>query len=112
MTELQVDSGLLSELKDILGAEFPALVQTFTQDSLRQQEAMQAAVQAQDAEALRRAAHSLKGASANLGLQSLQVLCQQLEDAAQQQNLPVVAALLRALPGQRGQAVEYLQRQL
>ena len=76
-----LDEGLLEELREILDEEFPALVSTYVQDSVVRVQDMQAAYTRGDAEALRKSAHSLKGASANLGLEVLTDLCRQLEEA-------------------------------
>lgn len=76
-----LDEGLLEELREILDEEFPALVSTYVQDSAVRVLDMQAAFARGDTEALRKSAHSLKGASANLGLEVLTDLCRQLEEA-------------------------------
>ena len=82
MGERYLDEGLLEELRGILEEEFPEVVQSYIKDSAVCLQNMQAAFSRADADALRRAAHSLKGASANLGLEYLAGLCSVLEEAA------------------------------
>lgn len=76
-----LDEALLEELRDILEEEFPALVSTYVQDSAVRVKDMQDAFVRGDMEALRKSAHSLKGASANLGLELLTDLCRELEES-------------------------------
>lgn len=50
-----------------------------------------------DADAIHRAAHSLKGSSGNIGARGLQHVCLDIETAARAGDLPAVAALMDAL---------------
>lgn len=59
----------LSDLIDLFLLHSPSLIATM-RDSLLKKEA----------EALRRAAHTLKGSSANMGAHRMSAICQQLED--------------------------------
>jgi HPt (histidine-containing phosphotransfer) domain-containing protein len=61
------------------------LLRTYLSSSAKLIEDMQAATSAQDYAALRMAAHSLKSSSRTLGARRLSDLCQQLENAAEQQ---------------------------
>jgi HPt (histidine-containing phosphotransfer) domain-containing protein len=84
MSELYLDEALFEELRSILDDEFPALITTYIQDSgVRVDDLHQAFVRG-DADAVRKSAHSLKGASANLGLVYLAELCRVMEDAARE----------------------------
>ncbi len=77
-----IDRGVLDRLLESFGGdmEFLAeLLQTYFDDSPQQIAAMQAAEAAGDAEALRRAAHSLKANSANFGAMALSARCKELE---------------------------------
>mgnify|MGYP000899868575 CR=1 FL=1 len=58
---------------------------------------MREAVAAEDGEALRQAAHSLKSSSANLGATQLAAVCKQLEQRGREQRLTDSAELLREL---------------
>ena len=72
---VHIDNEQLAELKDVLEDEFGILISTYLADAkLRLQ-----GLQNQDYDAVRLAAHSLKGASANLGALLLAELCEKLE---------------------------------
>lgn len=77
-----IDRSVLAGLLESFGgdADFLAeLLGTYFDDSPRQIAAMRAALGAGDAEALRRAAHSLKSSSANFGALVLSAECKELE---------------------------------
>ncbi|WP_460428546.1 Hpt domain-containing protein [Azotobacter armeniacus] len=74
--------------------EYPVLLDTFLSDSEARLRALRQAQNAQDAEALRRAAHSFKGSCGNMGAPLLAELCRQLEDLARAGDLTPVPALL------------------
>lgn len=82
MTELYLDEALFEELRDILEDEFPVLISTYIHDSGLRVNDLRAAMTLGDADAVRKAAHSLKGSSANLGLVYLANLCRIVEDEA------------------------------
>jgi len=110
MSNVHVDDEMLEELRMILEGEFPSLIQQFIQDSVVRVQEIEQALANQDAEALRRQAHSLKGASGNLGLPVLAQHCNDLEEAGRsgqmdnlggkllqlQQERKMIAALLLA----------------
>jgi len=75
-----LDAAAVAELKGVMGSDFALLVQTFFTDSAQRIEAVRAALDAADAEALRRAAHSFKGSSSNMGAPHLAELCRALEE--------------------------------
>ncbi len=76
-----LDGEVIATLRDIMQDDFVDLIETFIKDSLQRREALAQAERSGDREALRRAAHSFKGSSANIGARSLSDLCRQLEDA-------------------------------
>lgn len=82
MSELYLDEALLEELRDILDDEFPSLISTYIQDSGVRVDDMRQAFSRGDLDGVRKSAHSLKGASANLGLIYLAEQCRVMEDAA------------------------------
>lgn len=81
----RLDSFVLAELKDLAGPDDKAfmaeLAATYLRDLPGRLAAIRAAVAARDAEALRQAAHALKGSSGNIGAQRLQKVCLLLEEA-------------------------------
>jgi HPt (histidine-containing phosphotransfer) domain-containing protein len=77
---VHIDNEQLAELKDVLEDEFGVLISTYLTDAkLRLQLIRAMVLHNQDYEAVRLAAHSLKGASANLGALLLAELCEKLE---------------------------------
>jgi len=75
-----LDPVAVAELKGVMGSDFGLLVQTFFTDSVQRIEGIRAALSAADPEALRRAAHSFKGSSGNMGAPHLAELCRALEE--------------------------------
>lgn len=78
--EQHVDLEVLQELRDVMGDEFSALVQTFARDSQLRIEAIRVAVQQKDPDSIRRTAHSFKGSASNMGAPRLTRLCRALEE--------------------------------
>ena len=76
---VHIDNEQLAELKDVLEDEFGILITTYLADAKLRLQLIQQGLQAQDYEAVRLAAHSLKGASANLGALLLAQICERLE---------------------------------
>jgi HPt (histidine-containing phosphotransfer) domain-containing protein len=79
MMTIHLNLEQLAELKDVLEEEFSVLITTYLQDAVLRQQMITAAISAKDYEAARLAAHSLKGASANLGALMLAEICEHLE---------------------------------
>jgi HPt (histidine-containing phosphotransfer) domain-containing protein len=77
-----LDQGTLQELKVIMGGDFNKLLKTFASDSASRVAAIRQAAAATDSDALRRAAHSFKGSSGNMGALRLAELCRQIEELA------------------------------
>ena len=79
MMTIHLNLEQLSELKEVLEDEFSVLITTYLEDAQLRQQMITAAISAKDYEAARLAAHSLKGASANLGALMLAEICEHLE---------------------------------
>lgn len=77
-----LEAETMTELRSLMEAEFPTLVHAYLNDSRRRLEEMQEAIEAGQMDALRRACHSLKGSSSNLGAMTLTSLCLALEQQA------------------------------
>lgn len=84
---MHLDAMQLSELKEVLEGEFQVLVDTYLTDARLRLQLIRQALQAGDNDGGRQAAHSLKGASANLGANQLSGLCEKLEHAAKTGNI-------------------------
>ena len=76
---VHIDNEQLAELKDVLEDEFGILISTYLADAKLRLQLIEQGLQNQDYDAVRLAAHSLKGASANLGALILAQLCEKLE---------------------------------
>jgi HPt (histidine-containing phosphotransfer) domain-containing protein len=77
-----LDGDILDELRVIMGDDFAGLLNTFIQDSTQRIAAVEREYAANNATALRAAAHSFKGSSSNMGAHRLALLCRQIEDSA------------------------------
>ncbi len=77
---MELDMTTFQELKDMSGADFiDELVNTFLEDAPNLVNEMRSALKVNDAEAFRRAAHSLKSNSATFGATRLSGLAKELE---------------------------------
>ncbi|RMG43911.1 MAG: sensor histidine kinase [Acidobacteria bacterium] len=81
--EETLDGRVLANLRALQDSDEPdivtELIDLFLQDAPGQLTAIRQAIERGDAHALQRAAHSLKGSSANLGAKRLAALCLELE---------------------------------
>ncbi|PKM98288.1 MAG: hypothetical protein CVU79_04060 [Elusimicrobia bacterium HGW-Elusimicrobia-3] len=97
----RLNSFVIAELKDLAGPEDKAfmaeLAATYLKDLPGRLEAIKTAAAARDAEALRQAAHALKGSSGNIGAQRLQKVCLLIEEIGRSGSAEVPAALLADL---------------
>lgn len=82
-----LDTQALMELQQLLGDDFPDLVETFLKDSAQRIDELELTIESTVAEDVRYAAHSFKGSSMNLGALRLSELCRQLEEMAHQGRL-------------------------
>lgn len=112
MSDTYLDAEMLEELRSILDTEFPALINTYIQDSAQRMADIRAAFAAGEADEVRKAAHSLKGASANLGLVYLAEQCRVLEEAARAGNLDGQSTRVEQIGQERERAVGLLQGRL
>ena len=74
-----IDRDQFDEMRQIAGDGFAALLDQFHVSVRDQLEALRVALQTQDAAALKRAAHKLKGTTATLGAKGLAARCSELE---------------------------------
>ena len=76
MTTPPLDADVLAKLEELMGEDFPLLVETYLQDS---EQRLAQLMSATDPREMREAAHSFKGSSSNMGALSLAQLCGDLE---------------------------------
>lgn len=79
-----LDEATLNELEALLEDDFVDLIETFLADSQVRYEELTHTVTSKVAEDIRRAAHSFKGSSLNVGAVKLSSLCRELEDHARE----------------------------
>ena len=95
-----LDDGVLTELTESTGGDIGfvrELIETFLADTPPQLDAMTAAVQADDADALVRPSHTLKSSSATVGAMRLSSVARELEMAGRTGSLePAVPGRLEA----------------
>jgi HPt (histidine-containing phosphotransfer) domain-containing protein len=92
-----IDRAALDVLLETVGGDLEflgELIETFFEDSPEQLAAAQEALANDNAEALRRAAHSLKSNSANFGAMELSQKCKELEEMAKSGTLAGAAGLI------------------
>src|SRR5690606_24223802 len=92
-----LDDAILSTLKDIMGDDFYHLIETFIKDTDERIRHLHAAFAAGESDSIRRAAHSLKGSSSNIGAAQLAKLCEAIEAKAQANESEVLPEQLAAL---------------
>ena len=83
---LILDPQVLNSLREFAGAKaqtiITQIIEQYLEDSPEKLQAIEAAATEQDAEALRKAAHSLRSSSANLGAITVAELCKTVENIA------------------------------
>lgn len=97
MSDSHLDQSVLASLLDVMGEEYPVLLDTFLVDSEERQRHIHEAIVAEDAQALRLAAHSFKGSCSNMGAALLAGLCKHLEEAARRERLDEAPALIEQI---------------
>lgn len=98
----RLDEDVLLELREIMEEEFPLLLETYLKESAAQLESINEAFGAGDLEGLRRAAHSLKGGSGNIGAADLSALCARLEAQAREGEVDALPGTLDAVCSELG----------
>jgi HPt (histidine-containing phosphotransfer) domain-containing protein len=73
---------VLENLREVMGGDYPLLLETFLVDSDDRLQALRAAVPRADTQAMRLAAHSFKGSCSNMGALLLASHCKELEEFA------------------------------
>ena len=98
-----IDQAILNELFESVGSDrdfMDEIIEEFFQDTPRQLAIIRDSMASGDAEALRRAAHSLKSNSASFGATHLHKLCKQMEDMGKAGEADGAAALATEIEGE------------
>ena len=77
-----LDHEIQATLQDVMGDDFALLIDTFINDSHERIKALAHSIAHLDSDGLRRAAHSFKGSSSNLGAVRLAESCRLMETLA------------------------------
>lgn len=95
---MELDMAKFEELKQMSGPDFiDELVDTFLEDAPKLLKDMKAALQANDADAFRRAAHTLKSNGATFGADHLSAIARDMELLAKEHRLPEAESRLQPL---------------
>jgi len=92
-----INMDVVGDLRDIMGAEFDALVHVFLEDAPKSLQKLEDAARSGDNEGLVGPAHSLKSTSANLGAMELSAQAKHIEFGARQKTLVDPAGLVMNL---------------
>jgi len=88
------------------------VISTYFQSSSELLKELQQAIEQADAEGIRKAGHSLKSSSANLGARQLAALSKELEEAGRTHSLEKTRLLLNQIKSEHGRVVAALQAEL
>ena len=105
-----LDLAVFNRLKQLLGDKFVSLIEQHSQNALENVHRVAEAIAQGDADALERAAHSLKGASAQFGALRLNRLAFDMEALAERGELDKAGAMLAALQEARQQAAQAMSQ--
>lgn len=105
-----IDLAVFESLKEMMGVDFIVeLVDTYLQDSPEMLQQMHQALEANDAEPFRRAAHSLKSNSANFGAMQLSALARELEFMGRENRLEQAGEILAKAEEEYAQVEQALE---
>ncbi len=107
-----IDKSILSELREIMGAEFVSLVQVFLEDAPLALERIQVLASGSNLAALAAPAHTLKSTSANLGAMVLSAQAKALELDARQSTLRAAPARAAALVAEYERVAAALRKEI
>ena len=107
-----IDKSILSELREIMGAEFVSLVQVFLEDAPLALERIQVLASGSNLAALAAPAHTLKSTSANLGALVLSAQAKALELDARQSTLRAAPARAAALAAEYERVAAALRKEI
>lgn len=97
MSEIHLDSAVLTALQDVMEDEYPVLLDTYLTDSEERLRLLREAMREADALNLRLAAHCFKGSCSNMGAPLLAGLCKQLEEVGRRELLAEAPELIEQI---------------
>lgn len=90
-----IDDQIVTELLEVMGSEFTALVRVYLEDTPKNLKLLDRAAESGDMQAMIAPSHSLKSTSANLGAMQLSEISKHIEHGARQGTLADLAARAR-----------------
>ena len=111
-TGQHVDMETLNMLKEVMEDGFVNSLETYINDSKVRIEELRSTLAAGDGDGVRRAAHSLKGSSGNLGATQMATLCLNVENCGKENQLAGLENDLAAIETEYQQVVEIMQSML
>jgi HPt (histidine-containing phosphotransfer) domain-containing protein len=113
MRNVHIDEDILSDLKEVMEADFTRLITVYFDDAILRIENLQQSLLSRDLSSLRKVAHSMKGSSSNIGAARLAELLQKMEDMAKQGDLKDEVVLLTEIQNEfqlvRASLLEWIQ---
>lgn len=103
-----LDYDTLNTLKQVMEDDFGLLIDTFIQDSNDRIIILREVISGVESDPIRRAAHSFKGSSSNIGALYLTLLCANLEKKALANNFDQLSDDLYAIEQEFAQVQELL----
>lgn len=104
-----LDYETLDTLQQVMEDDFALLIDTFVQDSSERISTLRNVINGVDSDLIRRAAHSFKGSSSNIGAPLLAALCFAVEKKALANNFEGLASDLDAIEDEFAQVVILLR---
>ncbi len=104
-----LDYDTLNTLKQVMEDDFALLIDTFVQDSTDRISTLREVIKGSDTDLIRRAAHSFKGSSSNVGALRLSALCSFVEKKALENNLEGLASDLDSIEQEFAQVLVLLR---
>lgn len=108
-TTAHLDRDIVTTLQEVMEGDFALLVETFLNDSSDRIRALHELIPQCDADVIRRAAHSFKGSSSNIGAARLAELCSNLETQALAGNFDVLPQQLTEIESEFTRVATLLQ---
>jgi HPt (histidine-containing phosphotransfer) domain-containing protein len=104
-----LDYDTLNTLKQVMEDDFTLLIDTFVQDSTGRISTLREVIKGTNADLIRRAAHSFKGSSSNIGAPQLSALCFAVEKKALENNFEGLATDLDSIEQEFAQVLILLR---
>ncbi len=104
-----LDYDTLNTLKQVMEDDFALLIDTFVQDSTDRIRTLREVIQGTEADLIRRAAHSFKGSSSNIGALQLSAMCSAVEKKALTNNFEGLANDLEGIEQEFAQVLALLR---